>query len=89
MTHRIGRRAFLSGVGTAALAAGCRSRMEGGRLILRLSHSMTAGPTALHVLGQTFKEIVEAKTNGAVIVRVFVFGSALVLAYVTERSAVW
>ena len=75
MTHRIGRRAFLSGVGTAALAAGCRSRMEGGRLILRLSHSMTAGPTALHVLGQTFKEIVEAKTNGAVIVRVFASGT--------------
>ena len=49
--------------------------MEGGRLILRLSHSMTAGPTALHVLGQTFKEIVEAKTNGAVIVRVFASGT--------------
>ena len=61
VTHRIGRRAFLTGVGTAALAAGCRSRMEGGRLILRLSHSMTAGPTALHVLGQTFKEIVERR----------------------------
>ena len=71
----IGRRAFLSGVGAAALAAGCRSRIDGGRLILRLSHSMTAGPTALHVLGQTFKEIVERRTNGAVIVRVFASGT--------------
>jgi tripartite ATP-independent transporter DctP family solute receptor len=71
----IGRRTFLSSVGAAALAAGCRSRTEGGRLILRLSHSMTAGPTSLHVLGQTFKELVEAKTNGAVIVRVFSSGT--------------
>src|SRR5262245_50669960 len=36
---------------------------------------MTAGPTALHVLGQTFKEIVEEKTHGAVIVRVFASGT--------------
>ena len=71
----IGRRTFLSSVGAAALAAGCGPRRDGGRLILRLSHSMTAGPTALHVLGQTFKEIVEAKTNGAVIVRVFASGT--------------
>ena len=75
VTQSIGRRAFLTGVGTAALAAGCRSRVEGGRLILRLSHSMTAGPTSLHVLGQTFKDIVERKTNGAVIVRVFASGT--------------
>jgi tripartite ATP-independent transporter DctP family solute receptor len=71
-----GRRAFLSSVGAAALAAtGCRTRSGGGPLILRLSHSMTAGPTALHVFGQTFKEIVEAKTHGAVIVRVFASGT--------------
>ena len=75
MTRTIGRRAFLSSVGTAALAAGCRSRLEGGRLILRLSHSMTAGPTSLHILGQTFKEIVERKTSGAVVVRVFASGT--------------
>jgi tripartite ATP-independent transporter DctP family solute receptor len=75
VTHPIGRRAFLTGVGTAAVAAGCRSRLEGGRLILRLSHSMTAGPTALHVFGQSFKELVERKTNGAVIVRVFSSGT--------------
>ena len=75
VVHVIGRRAFLAGAGTAALAAGCRSRTEGGRLILRLSHSMTAGPTSLHVLAQTFKEIVERKTSGAVIVRVFSSGT--------------
>jgi TRAP-type transport system periplasmic protein len=71
----IGRRAFLASVGGGALAAvGCR---RGGRgpLILRLSHSMTAGRTALHVLGQTFKEIVERETGGAVIVRVFSSGT--------------
>jgi tripartite ATP-independent transporter DctP family solute receptor len=71
----IGRRTFLAGAGAAAFGAGCRSRLEGGRLILRLSHSMTAGPTALHVLGQTFKEIVERRTNGEVIVRVFASGT--------------
>lgn len=62
-------------MGAAALAGGCRSRTEGGRLILRLSHSMTAGPTALHVLGQTFKEIVERRTSGEVVVRVFASGT--------------
>ena len=36
---------------------------------------MTAGPTSLHVLGQTFKELVEAQTDGAVIVRVFSSGT--------------
>jgi len=73
----IGRRAFLSSVGGAALAtaAGCRSSRDGGKLILRLSHSMTAGPTSLHVYGQRFKEIVEARTNGAVVVRVFSSGT--------------
>jgi tripartite ATP-independent transporter DctP family solute receptor len=72
----IARRAFLSGIGGAALAAAaCRSRADAGRLILRLSHSMTAGPTALHVLAQHFKEIVEARTNGAVVVRIFSSGT--------------
>jgi tripartite ATP-independent transporter DctP family solute receptor len=75
VTPPVGRRAFLSSVGAAALAAGCRARPRSGPLILRLSHAMTAGPTALHVFGQTFKEIVEAKTNGAVIVRVFASGT--------------
>ena len=75
MIQSIGRRTFLSSVGAAALAAGCRTAGDGGRLILRLSHSMTAGPTALHVFGQTFKELVEAKTHGAVIVRVFASGT--------------
>jgi tripartite ATP-independent transporter DctP family solute receptor len=71
----IGRRTFLSSVGAAALAAGCRSRLEGGKLILRLSHSMTAGPTSLHILAQAFKEIAERRTNGAVVVRIFSSGT--------------
>jgi len=75
VTHAIGRRAFLSSVGAAALAAGCRSRTEGGRLILRLSHSMTAGPTSLHILAQRFKELVETRTSGTVIVRIFASGT--------------
>ena len=75
MLHSIGRRAFLASAGGAALAAaGCR-RAGRGPLILRLTHSMTAGKTALHVLGQTFKEIVERQTQGAVIVRVFASGT--------------
>jgi tripartite ATP-independent transporter DctP family solute receptor len=70
-----GRRAFLSSVGAAALAGACRRGAGGGPLILRLSHAMTAGPTALDVFGQTFKEIVEAQTHGTVIVRVFASGT--------------
>src|SRR5262245_37721544 len=38
----IGRRTFLAGLGAAAVA-GCRARSDGGRLILRLSHSMASG----------------------------------------------
>ena len=36
---------------------------------------MTAGPTSLHVFAQAFKEIAEAKTNGAVLVRIFSSGT--------------
>ena len=57
-------------MGAAALAPACRVRGERA-LILRLSHSMTAGPTSLHILAQAFKEIAERKTNGAVLVRIF------------------
>jgi tripartite ATP-independent transporter DctP family solute receptor len=72
----IGRRTFLTSVGGGVLAAaGCRPSRESGKLILRLSHSMTAGPTALHVFGQKFKEIVETRTNGDVVVRVFASGT--------------
>jgi tripartite ATP-independent transporter DctP family solute receptor len=69
------RRGFLSGVGAAAFAGGCRTRPERGAIVLRLSHSMTAGPTALHVLGDGFRERAEAATGGAVKIRVFPSGT--------------
>jgi TRAP-type transport system periplasmic protein len=65
---RLSRRAFLAG---AAFASACRTRDERGRIVLRLSHSMNAGPTALHVLGHRFRELAEAATNGAVAIRMF------------------
>ena len=72
MHSPIGRRAFLAGIGTAALAAtGCRSRTERGPIVLRLSHSMSASTTALHVFGDTFRKLAEEATGGAVTVRVF------------------
>ncbi len=43
--------------------------------MLRLSHSMAAGPTALHALGDTFRQLAEAATGGAVEVRVFPSGT--------------
>ncbi len=67
----VSRRAFLTGLGTSALAAGCRSRTERGPIVLRLSHSMSASTTALHVLGNTFGKLAEEATAGAVTVRVF------------------
>ncbi len=75
MTRRIGRRRFLGGLGAAALASGCRSRVDRGPIVLRLSHSMAAGPTALHVFGDTFRELAETATGGAVKVRVFPSGT--------------
>ena len=70
--HRlIDRRVFLAGLGTAALAAGCRSRAARGSLVLRLSHSMSASTTALHVFGDTFRKLAEEATAGAVTVRIF------------------
>src|SRR5262245_12904629 len=68
------RRVFLSALGTAALGAGCRRR-SGGELILRLSHSMTAGPTALHVFAEAFRQKVESMSGGAVKVRLFPSGT--------------
>jgi tripartite ATP-independent transporter DctP family solute receptor len=65
------RREFLTGIGAAAIAAGCRSATDRGRLVLRLSHSMNAGTTALHVLGDTFRQRLEAATGGSVVVRIF------------------
>jgi TRAP-type transport system periplasmic protein len=65
------RRDFLAGLGGAALAAGCRSRMDGGKIVLRLSHSMTASKTALHVFGDRFRQHVEQASGGAIVVRIF------------------
>jgi tripartite ATP-independent transporter DctP family solute receptor len=70
----VSRRAFLTGMAGAALA-GCRSTTDRGRIVLRLSHSMTAGTTALHVLGDSFRRLAEAATDGAVTVRVFPSGT--------------
>src|SRR6187200_2516121 len=70
MSRPLGRRAFLSGLGASALGASCRQRSRGPR-ILRLSHSMTAGPTSLHVFANTFRQLVETATGGEVTVRIF------------------
>jgi tripartite ATP-independent transporter DctP family solute receptor len=69
----ISRRALLT---TTALAvAGCRSTSDRGRLVLRLSHSMTAGRTALHVFADAFRTKAEAATAGAVTIRLFPSGT--------------
>ena len=44
---------------------------ERGRIVLRLSHSMSASVTALHVFAAKFRELSEAATGGAVTVRIF------------------
>jgi TRAP-type transport system periplasmic protein len=64
------RRHFLTGLGALALA-GCRSRTDGGKIVLRLSHSMTAGKTALHEFGNRFRQHVERDSGGAIVVRIF------------------
>ena len=71
MSSLPGRRTFLAGLGAAALTAGCRAGDERGRLVLRLSHSMSASVTALHVFAAKFRELSEAATGGAVAVRIF------------------
>ena len=75
MSPIVSRRAFLTGIGAAALAAGCRSRAGRGPLVLRLSHSMASGTTALHVFGDTFRKLAEEATGGAVTIRVFASGT--------------
>src|SRR5205823_11491878 len=56
MPQVIGRRGFFAAMGAAAVgAAGCRSRGGRGPIVLRLSHSMSAGATALHVLADSFR----------------------------------
>ena len=72
---RVSRRAFLTSIGAASLAAGCRSDRPRGPLVLRLSHSMATGTTALHVFADKFRELVENATAGAVRIRVFPSGT--------------
>jgi TRAP-type transport system periplasmic protein len=72
---KIGRRGFLAGLGSAALASACRSRGRRGPIILRLSHSMATGTTALHVFADKFRAIAEEATAGAVKVRLFPSGT--------------
>ncbi|MEO7276382.1 MAG: TRAP transporter substrate-binding protein [Vicinamibacterales bacterium] len=74
MTPSIGRRAFLGGLGAVA-AAGCRSAADRGRITLRLSHSMSAGTTSLHMFADRFRHHAEAATGGAVTLRVFPSGT--------------
>lgn len=68
------RRTFLGTLGAAALS-GCRARDDGRSIVLRLSHSMSPGPTALHVFGNTFRELAEKATAGAVTIRIFPSGT--------------
>ncbi len=76
MVRPLGRRDFLRRAGAAGvLTAGCRASTAGRPIVLRLSHSMTAGPTSLHTLGAAFRELAEAKTEGAVEVRLFPSGT--------------
>jgi TRAP-type transport system periplasmic protein len=70
----IDRRAFLASGATLLGAAACRTS-DGRALVLRLSHSMASGTTALHVFADTFRELVESATNGDVKVRVFASGT--------------
>lgn len=74
--RRVRRRDFLRATGAAAaLGVGCRRPGRAGRVVLRLSHSMAAGPTALHVFADAFRELAEQATGGAVEVRLFPSGT--------------
>jgi tripartite ATP-independent transporter DctP family solute receptor len=69
------RRRFLAALGATTLAASCRSRHERGPIVLRLSHSMTAGPTALHVFADSFRTLAEKATGNAITIRIFPSGT--------------
>lgn len=68
---RVGRRTFLTSVGAAALGSACRRGDDRGVLTLRISHSMTAGPTSLHIFAAKFAELAERSTGGALRMRLF------------------
>jgi tripartite ATP-independent transporter DctP family solute receptor len=59
----------------AAVIAACRSGRRDGPIVLRLSHSMAAGNTALDSFATAFRELAEDLTGGAVRVRVFSSGT--------------
>ncbi len=67
----VGRRSFLAGLGAAAIGSARCGRLGGGPVVLRVSHSMTAGPTSLHIFAEAFARRVEEAANGAVKVRLF------------------
>jgi TRAP-type transport system periplasmic protein len=71
------RRAFLRRTAAAAaLGAGaCRTRDKDGALVLRLSHSMAKGATALHAYAAEFAALAQEATGGAVRVHVFPSGT--------------
>lgn len=75
MQTPLSRRAFLAASAAAAAGAACRSSSDRGRIVLRLSHSMAAGTTALHVFADRFREHAEKATAGAVTVRLFPSGT--------------
>jgi len=76
MNRTIDRRTFIGALSTAALtASACRSHEARGPIVLRLSHSMTAGATALHVFADTFRTLAEKATNNAVTIRIFPSGT--------------
>jgi tripartite ATP-independent transporter DctP family solute receptor len=70
----VNRRTLLTSLAAAALS-GCRATRGPGPLVLRLSHSMTPGRTSLHTFGESFRELAEAATGGAVTIRVFPSGT--------------
>ncbi|MBK5297320.1 MAG: TRAP transporter substrate-binding protein [Vicinamibacteria bacterium] len=57
------------------MATACRPGTPRGPIVLRLSHSMAPGPTSLHIFGETFRELAEQATGGAVTIRVFPSGT--------------
>ena len=63
------------GAGAIALTPACRSRSSRGPIVLRLSHSMTTGTTALHVFAERFRDAAHAATGGTVQVRLFPSGT--------------
>jgi tripartite ATP-independent transporter DctP family solute receptor len=75
MSPRPGRREFLTALGASTFGTACRSRSDRGPLVLRVSHSMTTGTTALHVFADRFRQRAEEATAGAVTVRIFPSGT--------------